>query len=108
MNIQSIILLAVVIAVAAFVLYRYLRSDNKCSCCEGCNKDCCAKLLILLLFLPFDVLASVPYADARTGATELPDKSHKSDVQILAHSNDSTREGSPWLRSHVSRNCSLI
>ena len=42
MNTQSIILLAVVIIVAGFVLYRYLRSDNKCSCCEGCNdKDNC-------------------------------------------------------------------
>ncbi len=40
MNIQSIILLTIIIIVAAYVLYRYLHSDNKCGCCKGCNKDC--------------------------------------------------------------------
>ena len=37
MNIQSIILLGVVICVAAYVLYRYLHGGNKCSCCDCCN-----------------------------------------------------------------------
>ena len=77
MNIQSIILLAIVIAVAGFVLYRYLRSDNKCSCCDGCDKDCCARLLILLLLLPMNVLAQDKLLAGR---------------QILANSNDSTRD----------------
>ena len=77
MNIQSIILLAIVIAVAGFVLYRYLRSDNKCSCCDGCDKDCCARLLILLLLLPMNVLAQDKPLAGR---------------QILANSNDSTRD----------------
>ena len=71
MNIQSIILLAVVIAVAGYVLYRYLHSDNKCSCCDGCSKDCCAKLLVLFLFLPvYAVAAALPNVDGNTGATE--------------------------------------
>ena len=77
MNIQSIILLAAVVVVAAFVLYRYLHSDSKCSCCEGCSKDCCAKLLLLLLLLPMNVLAQ--------------DKPLNG-LQILAYSNDSTRD----------------
>ena len=91
MNIQSIILLAAVIVVAAYVLYRYLHNDNKCSCCDGCSKDCCAKLLTLLLLLPMNVLASVPYVDARTEATELQDR-QQGRKQILANSNDSTRD----------------
>lgn len=77
MNTQSFILLAAVLVVAAFVLYRYLRSGSKCSCCEGCNKDCCAKLLILLLLLPLNALAQDKPLDG---------------LQILANSNDSTRD----------------
>ena len=77
MNTQSIILLGVVLAVAGFALYNYLRSDNKCSCCDGCNKDCCAKLLILLLLLPSGAMAQYKPLDG---------------VQILANSNDSTRD----------------
>ena len=77
MNIQSIILLAIIVVVAGFVLYHYLHSDKKCSCCEGCDKDCCAKLLILLLLLPMNVLAQdKPLAGK----------------QVLAYSNDSTRD----------------
>ena len=77
MNIQSIILLAIIVVVAGLVLYHYLHSDNKCSCCEGCDKDCCVKLLILLLLLPMNVLAQ--------------DKSFAG-RQVLAYSNDSTRD----------------
>ena len=77
MNTQSIILLAIVIVVAGFVLYRYLHSDNKCSCCEGCDKDCCAKLLILLLLMPMNMFAQSKPIDG---------------VQVLAYSNDSTRD----------------
>ena len=77
MNCQSIILLAAVLVVAAFVFYRYLRSDNKCSCCDCGNKDCCAKLLILLLLLPLNALGQgKPLAG----------------TQVLAYSNDSTRD----------------
>ena len=92
MNIQSIILLAVVIAVAGYVLYRYLHSDNKCSCCDGCSKDCCAKLLVLFLFLPvYAVAAALPNVDGNTGATEQY-VTERSKYQILAYSNDSTRD----------------
>ena len=92
MNIQSIILLLVVIAVAGYVLYHYLKSDKKCSCCDCCDKDCCAKLLILLLFLPMSVSSSpLSYVDARTEATELQAK-QRPEKQILAYSNDSTRD----------------
>ena len=77
MNTQSIILLAAVLVVAAFVLYRYLHGGNKCSCCDCGNKDCCAKLLFLLLLLPLNVLAQDQPLDG---------------VQILANSNDSTRD----------------
>jgi len=91
MNTQSIILLAVLVAVAAFVLYRYLRSDKKCSCCDCCNKDSCAPHILLLLLLPLNALASVPYLDARTQATE-PVGIERSRYQILANSNDSTRD----------------
>lgn len=91
MNTQSIILLAVLVAVAAFVLYRYLRSDNKCSCCDCCNKDNCAPHILLLFFLPFNALASAPYIDAKTQATE-PVGIERSKYQILANSNDSTRD----------------
>ena len=82
MNLQSIILLVIVLAVASFALYRYLRSDNKCSCCDGCSKsDCCASCLILLLLLPLNMMAA-------TGDKE-PAALRK---QILAYSNDSTRD----------------
>ena len=82
MNTQSIILLSVVLAVAGFALYRYLRSDNKCSCCDGCSKnDCCSMCLVLLLLLPLNVMA----AKGDKGIKE-PQK------QILAYSNDSTRD----------------
>ena len=92
MNIQSIILLAVVIAVTGYVLYRYLHSDNKCSCCDGCSKDCCAKLLVLFLFLPvYAVAAALPNVDGNTGATEQY-VTERSNYQILAYSNDSTRD----------------
>ena len=91
MNCQSIILLAVVVIVAAFVLYRYLRSDNKCSCCDCCNKDNCSPHILLLLLLPLGARASVPYVDARTEATEIQGKP-RSEYQILANSNDSTRD----------------
>lgn len=92
MNIQSIILLLVVIAVAGYVLYHYLKSDKKCSCCDCCDKDCCAKLLVLLLLLPMSVSASpLSYVDARTEATELQAK-QRPEKQILAYSNDSTRD----------------
>ena len=77
MNTQSIILLAIVIAVTGFVLYRYLHGDNKCSCCEGCKKDCCAKLLILLMLLPLNALGQGKPLDG---------------TQVLAYSNDSTRD----------------
>ena len=42
MNIQSIILLAIVLLVAAFSLYRYLNRKGKCSCCDGCNNGKCS------------------------------------------------------------------
>ena len=81
MNLQSIILLAVVIAVAAYVLYRYLHSDNKCSCCDCCSKkDCCA-MLVLLLLLPLNTMADKGGKDA-----------NEVRKQILAYSNDSTRD----------------
>ena len=91
MNTQSIILLAAVVVVAAFVLYRYLRSDNKCSCCDGCNKDCCSSRILLLLLLPMSATALAQGVDATTGATELY-PGLRSEKQILAYSNDSTRD----------------
>ena len=91
MNTQSIILLAAVVVVAAFVLYRYLRSDNKCSCCDGCNKDCCSARILLLLLLPMSATALAQGVDATTGATELY-PGLRSEKQILAYSNDSTRD----------------
>lgn len=92
MNTQSVILLCVVIAVAGYALYRYLHSDNKCSCCDGCNKDCCAKLLLLFLLLPLSSLASAsPNVDATTEATELQGKK-RAEKQFLALSTDSTRD----------------
>ena len=91
MNTQSIILLAAVVVVAAFVLYRYLRSDSKCSCCDGCNKDCCSPRILLLLLLPMSATALAQGVDATTGATELYPGLH-SEKQILAYSNDSTRD----------------
>lgn len=92
MNLQSFLLLAAVIVVAGYALYRYLRNDNKCSCCEGCNKDCCASILFLLLLLPMNMVASsLHYVDAVTEATELqPVK--RFGKQFLALSNDSTRD----------------
>ncbi|MEE1004959.1 MAG: hypothetical protein UH685_06445 [Bacteroidaceae bacterium] len=42
MNIQSIILLAVVLAFAAFSLYRYLRRGGKCSRCGDCCSEECS------------------------------------------------------------------
>ena len=79
MNFQSILLLAAVLIVAAFVLYRFMRSDNKCSCCDGCNNKNCGTLpLALLLLLPcFALEADCQPLDG---------------VQFLAHSNDSTRD----------------
>lgn len=92
MNIQSIILLGVVICVAAYVLYRYLHGGNKCSCCDCCNnKDCSAPHILLLLLLPLNALASVPYVDGVTEATPSVGI-QRSEYQILAHSNDSTRD----------------
>ena len=93
MNIQSIILLVVIIAVAGYVLYHYLRSDKKCSCCDGCTKDCCVKTLVLLLLLPLNMMASSLSVDAITGATAEPQsKPRKGVAQVLAYSNDSTRD----------------
>ncbi|MBO7138561.1 MAG: exo-alpha-sialidase [Bacteroidaceae bacterium] len=78
MNLQSIILLAVVLVIAAFVLYRHLHSDNKCSCCDGCNKDCGTLPLVFLLLLPcFAVEADSQPLDG---------------VQFLAFSTDSLRD----------------
>ena len=77
MNTQSIILIALLIVVTGFVLYRYLRNGNKCSCCDCGNKDCCAKLLILLLLLPMNTFAQSKPLDG---------------LQVLAFSNDSTRD----------------
>ncbi|MBP3712791.1 MAG: exo-alpha-sialidase [Bacteroidaceae bacterium] len=92
MNIQSIILLAVVILVAAYVLYRYLHSGKKCSCCDGCNKDCCSAHVFLLLLLPMNVAISFAQdVDATTGASELQPQM-RAEKQILAYSNDSTRD----------------
>lgn len=40
MNIQSIILLTVILVVAAVVLYRYIkRPKGNCCGCEGCNRQ---------------------------------------------------------------------
>ena len=92
MNTQSILLLAAVIVIAAFVLYRYLRSDNKCSCCDCCNKNNCTAHI--LLFLIFSMKWAFSYAqnvDATTGASEVKPM-HYSEKQFLAHSNDSTRD----------------
>ena len=92
MNTQSILLLAAVIVIAAFVLYRYLRSDNKCSCCDCCNKNNCTAHV--LLFLIFSMKWAFSYAqdvDATTGASEVQPM-HYSEKQFLAHSNDSTRD----------------
>ena len=77
MNYQSIILLAVVLAVAGYALYRYLRSGNKCSCCDCCDKGNCSLTLLLLLLLPLNMLAQDKPLDG---------------LQILANSNDSTRD----------------
>ena len=91
MNTQSIILLAAIVVVAAFVLYRYLRSDNKCSCCDGCNKDCCSTHILLLLLLPMSTLTALAQGvDGTTGASALQAEV-RSTKQILAYSNDSTR-----------------
>lgn len=79
MNFQSILLLALVLIVVAFVLYRYLRCDNKCSCCDGCDKkDCGAFHLVFLLLLL--CYAPVTYAQPLDG------------TRFLALSNDSTRD----------------
>ena len=92
MNVQSIILLGVVICVAAYVLYRYLHGDNKCSCCDCCNNQGCSAMhILLLLFLPGCAMASVPFVDGVTGATESVGV-QRSEYQILAKSNDSTRD----------------
>lgn len=80
MNIQTLLLLAAVIIIAAFALYRYLHSDNKCSCCDGCNKGCSA-LLLLLIIMPLNVMAG-------RGGKRTAEPRH----QILAYSNDSTRD----------------
>lgn len=80
MNIQTLLLLAAVIIIAAFALYRYLHSDNKCSCCDGCNKGCSA-LLLLLIIMPLNVMAG-------RGGKRAAEPRH----QILAYSNDSTRD----------------
>ena len=91
MNTQSIILLAAIVVVAAFVLYRYLRSDNKCSCCDGCNKDCCSMHILLLLLMPMGTLTALAQGvDGTTGASALQAEV-RSAKQILAYSNDSTR-----------------
>ena len=91
MNTQSIILLAAVVVVAAFVLYRYLRGSNKCSCCEGCDKDCCSAHILLLLLLPLSAAAANPSVDGTSGASEQYAK-ERSKKQFLALSNDSTRD----------------
>ena len=92
MNIQSIILLAALVIIAAFVFYRYLRGDNKCGGCDGCSKGNCSSYIILLLLLPLNAMAlSVPYVDARTETAGLDGK-NRSKYQILANSNDSTRD----------------
>ena len=92
MNTQSIILLLAVILVAAFVLYRYLRGDGKCSCCDCCSKNDCPAHILLLLFLPAGSLTAFAQGvDATTGASDLQPIQH-SEKQILAYSNDSTRD----------------
>ena len=91
MNLQSILLLAAVVVVAAVVLYRYARHGEKRSCCEGCDRDCCSARLLLLLLLPLNASASIPYTDARTGASELQPQ-QRSERQVLAYSNDSLRD----------------
>ena len=92
MNTQSILLLAAVIVIAAYVMYRYLRSDNKCSCCDGCNKNNCTLHILLFLFFSMKWAFSVAQnVDATTGASEVQPMQY-SEKQILAHSNDSTRD----------------
>lgn len=91
MNTQSILLLAAVIVVAAYLLYRYLRRDNKCSCCDGCKKDCSVRLLLLLI-LPMKWAFSYAQAvDATTNASALEPRL-RAERQVLAYSNDSTRD----------------
>ena len=92
MNIQSFILLSVVILVAAFVLYRYLRRGGKCSCCDCCGKGSCSAHILLLLLLPTGALSAFAQdVDATTGASEFQ-PIPRSEKQILAYSNDSTRD----------------
>ena len=92
MNIQSILLLAAVIVVAAYVLYRYLRGAGKCNCCDCCDKDCCAKLLLLLLLLSVNAVPSLAQdIDGTSGASELQPIRHEG-KQILAFSTDSLRD----------------
>ena len=92
MNTQSIILLIVVIGVAAYVLYRYLHGGDKCSCCDCCNKDNCSAHILLLLLLPTGALSSFAQnVDGTTGASELQPL-QRSKTQVLAYSNDSTRD----------------
>ena len=51
MNLQSIILLSVIIVVAAIVAYRYIRRQKRNGCCGSCNCNCSntCKTLILAL-----------------------------------------------------------
>ena len=94
MNPQSILLLAAVLVTAGYVLYRYIRNggSGKCNCCDCSNKDCCSMHLLLLLFLPTGVLTSFAQnVDATTGASE-PRPAQRSERQVLAYSNDSTRD----------------
>lgn len=75
MNTQSIILLVVVLLVAAVALCRLLHGDNKCSSCNRCKSDrCTMRFILLFLLLPLQAKA----------VTE--------DYQVLAYSNDSTRD----------------
>lgn len=92
MNIQSFLILAAVLVVAAYVLYRYVRSDKRCSCCDACSDKHCCGTLLLLLFVPLTAMASPhTYVDVRTQATDI-EPGKRSERQILAYSNDSTRD----------------
>lgn len=94
MNLQSFILLAVVVALALFACYRFMRKDTNCSCCDGCaKKDCQVFHLLLLMLLPLTASASPVFQpDGASGATVSAPKPAHSRAIILAHSNDSTRD----------------
>ena len=92
MNTQSIILLAVVIIVAAYVLYRYLHGGCKCNRRDCPNKDHCHACILLFLLLSWNTVVSFAQdADAVTGATGIPSL-QQGGKQILAYSNDSLRD----------------